>query len=103
MDRPPALAKDGVFSGGLGFDIAYQGVLITVITLISYLIGHCMEVGYFEMPRGVSPDGMTMAFLTMSMCRDFPQLQHAVPAPQRVHASGATTGSSGPLCWAPWS
>ena len=45
MDRPPRSAKDGVFSGGLGFDIAYQGVLITVITLISYLIGHCMEVG----------------------------------------------------------
>ena len=71
MDRPPRSAKDGVFSGGLGFDIAYQGVLITVITLISYLIGHCMEVGYFEMPRGVSPDGMTMAFLTMSMCEIF--------------------------------
>ena len=71
MDRPPRSAKDGVFSGGLGFDIAYQGVLITVITLISYLIGHCMEVGYLEMPRGVSPDGMTMAFLTMSMCEIF--------------------------------
>ena len=71
MDRPPRSAKDGVFSGGLGFDIAYQGVLITVITLISYLIGHCMEVGNFEMPRGVSPDGMTMAFLTMSMCEIF--------------------------------
>ena len=27
-----------------------------------------MEVGYFEMPKGISPDGMTMAFLTMSMC-----------------------------------
>ena len=71
MDRPPRSAKDGVFSGGLGFDIAYQGVLITVITMIPYLIGHRMEVGYFEMPRGVSPDGMTMAFLTMSMCEIF--------------------------------
>ena len=30
-----------------------------------------MEVGYFEMPRGVSDDGMTMAFLTMSMCEIF--------------------------------
>ena len=68
MSRPPRKASDGIFAGGLGVDIAYQGILITVITLASYIIGHCMEVGYFEIPKGVSPDGMTMAFLTMSMC-----------------------------------
>ena len=71
MRRPPRSAKDGIFSGGLGFDIAYQGILITVITMVSYIIGHCMEAGCFEMPRGVSPHGMTMAFLTMSMCEIF--------------------------------
>ena len=71
MTRPPRDSKDGIFAGGLGFDILYQGVLITVITLTSYIIGHCMEVGYFEMPKGVSDDGMTMAFLTMSMCEIF--------------------------------
>ena len=71
MDRPPRRASDGIFAGGLGFDIAYQGVLITAITMISYIIGHCIEVGAFEMPKGVSPDGMTMAFLTMSMCEIF--------------------------------
>ena len=71
MTRPPRDSKDGIFAGGLGFDILYQGVLITVITLVSYIIGHCMEVGYFEMPKGVSDDGMTMAFLTMSMCEIF--------------------------------
>ena len=71
MDRPPRDSHDGIFAGGLGLDILYQGVLITVITLASYIIGHCMEVGYFEMPSGVSPHGMTMAFLTMSMCEIF--------------------------------
>lgn len=71
MDRPPRDSHDGIFSGGLGFDVVYQGVLITVITLASYIIGHCVEVGYFEMPSGVSPHGMTMAFLTMSMCEIF--------------------------------
>lgn len=71
MDRPPRRASDGIFAGGLGFDIAYQGVLITAITMVSYIIGHCIEVGAFEMPKGVSPDGMTMAFLTMSMCEIF--------------------------------
>ena len=74
MNRPPRKTTDGIFAGGLGFDVAYQGLLITLITLASYILGHCMEVSreighfVFEMPSGVSPDGMTMAFLTMSMC-----------------------------------
>ena len=71
MDRPPRDSHDGIFAGGLALDVMYQGVLITIITLASYIIGHCVEVGYFEMPRGVSPHGMTMAFLTMSMCEVF--------------------------------
>ena len=68
MDRPPRKASDGIFAAGLGVDIAYQGVLIAVITLVSYIIGHCMEVGHFAWPHGISDDGMTMAFLTMNMC-----------------------------------
>ena len=71
MNRPPRDSKEGIFAGGMFFDIAYQGMLVTAITIASYIIGHCIEVGYFEMPRGVSPDGMTMAFLTMSMCEIF--------------------------------
>ena len=71
MHRPPRNSKDGIFAGGLAWDIAYQGLLITIITMTSYIIGHCIEVGYFEMPKGVSPDGMTMAFLTMNMCEIF--------------------------------
>ncbi len=71
MHRPPRDSHDTIFSGGLGVDIAYQGLLITVITITSYIIGHCMEVGHFEMPVGVSPHGMTMAFLTMNMCEIF--------------------------------
>ena len=71
MQRPPRDSKEGLFANGLFFDIAYQGFLVTAITIISYILGHCFEVGYFEMPKGVSPDGMTMAFLTMSMCEIF--------------------------------
>ena len=71
MNRPPRNSKEGIFAGGLGFDIAYQGILVTVITIASYIIGHCFEVGYFEIPKGISNDGMTMAFLTMSMCEIF--------------------------------
>ena len=71
MDRPPRDSKDSIFAGGMAWDILYQGALITALTLISYIIGHCMEIGHFEMPKGVSPDGMTMAFLTMNMCEIF--------------------------------
>jgi len=71
MKRPPRNSKEGIFAGGLAVDIAYQGILITAITIFSYILGHCFEVGYFEMPKGVSEHGMTMAFLTMSMCEIF--------------------------------
>ena len=71
MQRPPRDSKEGIFAGGLFVDIAYQGVLVTAITIASYILGHCFEVGHFEMPHGISPDGMTMAFLTMSMCEIF--------------------------------
>jgi Ca2+-transporting ATPase len=53
------------------WDILYQGALITALTIISYILGHSMEIGHFEMPHGISPDGMTMAFLTMNMCEIF--------------------------------
>ena len=75
MNRPPRDSKDGIFSGGLGFDVIYQGVLVTVITVIAYLIGAFMdpEVGSFAALRaaGESGHGMTMAFLAMSMCEIF--------------------------------
>ena len=71
MSRPPRNSKEGIFAGGLLGDIAYQGILVTVLTMVSYVIGHSIEVGHFAMPEGASPDGMTMAFLTMSMCEIF--------------------------------
>ena len=75
MQRPPRDSKEGIFAGGLFFDIAYQGVLVTALTMAAYLIGSFMDphVGSFAALRaaGVSDHGMTMAFLTMSMCEIF--------------------------------
>ncbi len=81
MNRPPRDSKDGIFSGGLGFDVVYQGILVTIITIAAYLIGSFMEfspaygAGWFahlvDPTVGVSGHGMTMAFLAMSMCEIF--------------------------------
>lgn len=71
MNRPPRNSKDGIFADGLPGDIAYQGVLITVLTIFSYFIGNAFEAGHFTIPVGISEHGMTMAFLTMSMCEIF--------------------------------
>ena len=81
MTRPPRNSKDGIFAGGLGFDVVYQGVLVTLITIGAYLIGAFKEfspefgAGWFahlvSKDIGTSGHGMTMAFLTMSMCEIF--------------------------------
>ena len=69
MQRKPRSSKEGVFAGGMGVDVAYQGVLVAALTLLSYFIGHFMESGVWEIAN--SPDGMTMAFMTMSMAEIF--------------------------------
>ena len=72
MQRPPRDSGEGIFARGLGVDVVYQGVLVTVITILSYLIGNFFENGvFFPVAGGVSDHGMTMAFLTMSMCEIF--------------------------------
>ncbi len=71
MTRKPRKSNEGIFAGGMGFNIAYQGIMISIITLAAYFIGHFMESGKWEIVKGVSPDGMTMAFLAMSMAEIF--------------------------------
>lgn len=69
MRRQPRSPKEGIFSRGLGTDVVYQGVLVSVLTIASYFIGHYMESGVWEI--AASPDGITMAFLTMSLAEIF--------------------------------
>lgn len=69
MSRPPRNSKEGIFAGGLGFDTIWQGLMITAVTVAAYFIGHFMEHGVFEIAE--SPDGITMAFLTLSMAEMF--------------------------------
>lgn len=69
MNRPPRNAKDGIFAGGMGFHVVFQGVAVMVITMASYFVGHYMESGVWEIAN--SEDGMTIAFLTLSMTEIF--------------------------------
>ena len=69
MKRKPRSAKAGIFADGMGADIAYQGVTVSILVLISYFVGHFIEAGSFAVTD--SADGMTMAFLTMSMAEIF--------------------------------
>ncbi len=77
MKRKPRDSKEGIFAGGLGFAVGYQGILVTLITLASYLIGKnwlaelhhaaAIEAGTYT----AEMLGTSMAFLTLSMCEIF--------------------------------
>jgi Ca2+-transporting ATPase len=64
MKKPPRKADEGVFANGLGFNIIYQGIIIALLTLLAFFIGN----------RESQLTGMTMAFLTLSLCEIFHSL-----------------------------
>lgn len=82
MKRKPRDSKEGIFAGGMGFDCAYQGIMVTVLTLVAYILGIVMANGspmslreVFAVNDLTAPllhqNGMTMAFLTLSMAEIF--------------------------------
>ncbi len=66
MNRPPRNKKDGIFADGLGLNVLLHGLYIACITLAAYFVGYALEGGSIQ-----SEQGMTMAFLTMSMTEIF--------------------------------
>ena len=72
MKRPPRNPKEGIFAGGMGFDVFFQGAIVTVLVMISYITGHALETGEWVFTN--SHDGTTMAFLTLSMVEIFHSL-----------------------------
>ena len=72
MNRSPRDSREGIFAGGLGVAVAYQGLLVTLITLASYYIGrdvlYASHVGAHYTAEAL---GTSMAFLTLSMCEIF--------------------------------
>ncbi|HIR05978.1 MAG TPA: cation-translocating P-type ATPase [Candidatus Copromonas faecavium] len=72
MKKPPRDPKEGIFAGGMGFDVFFQGFIVTILVMISYIMGHYIESGVWEFVD--SADGTTMAFLTLSMVEIFHSL-----------------------------
>ena len=72
MKKPPRDPKEGIFAGGMGFDVFFQGFIVTILVMISYIVGHYIESGVWEFVD--SADGTTMAFLTLSMVEIFHSL-----------------------------
>ena len=61
MSKPPRNPKSGIFANGLGVGVIYQGVAVAILTLLAYFVG----------VQHSGADGMTMAFVTLSMCEIF--------------------------------
>ena len=76
MKRAPRDSKEGIFAGGLGFAVVYQGLLVTLITLASYFIGRDVLYDIHVAKSGMlhytaAELGTSMAFLTLSMAEIF--------------------------------
>lgn len=80
MKRSPRSSDEGIFSGGLGGAVIYQGILVAVITLVSYFIGrnYLSSLSYGDMIANgtYTPEmvGTSMAFLSLSMAEIFHSL-----------------------------
>ena len=74
MNRKPRDSKEGIFAGGLGFAVGYQGLLVTIITFASYLIGRFWLADAYHHEAIMAGEysaemlGISMAFLTLAMC-----------------------------------
>ena len=73
MRRKPRPTTDGIFSGGAGVDMIWQGVYLAIIEIAAYVIGFWLEpsgggahslVGFFSGEPCVN--AMAMAFLTVN-------------------------------------
>jgi len=72
MKRPPRDPREGIFAGGMAFDVFFQGAIVTVLVMVSFIIGEFIESGNWAFVN--SHDGTTMAFLTLSMVEIFHSL-----------------------------
>ena len=69
MSRKPRNSNDSIFANGAGFAIITHGIVMALIVILSFFLGHFMEHGVFTLEDSI--DGMTMAFLTANFAEIF--------------------------------
>lgn len=89
MSRLPRKKDENIFAGGLGINVVFHGIVLAVITLAAYFIGETIEHSGLQ-----SNQGMTMAFLALSMA----ELFHAYNA-RSMHKSVFSLKSHNKLLW----
>ena len=89
MSRPPRLKNENIFAGGLGLNVVVHGLVLAGITLAAYFIGESIEGTGLQ-----SNQGMTMAFLTLSMA----ELFHAYNT-RSMHQSVFSLKTHNKLLW----
>ncbi|MBR2944406.1 MAG: calcium-translocating P-type ATPase, PMCA-type [Clostridia bacterium] len=71
MKRAPRDSKEGIFAGGLGFGVVYQGILVAGLTMLSYYLGVYVFGSNLASFDDALKLGTSMAFLTLSMAEVF--------------------------------
>ena len=89
MRRPPRAKNESIFAGGLGINVVVHGIVLAAITLGAYFIGEAIEHTGLQ-----SSQGMTMAFLALSMA----ELFHAYNT-RSMHKSVFSIKSHNKLLW----
>ncbi len=89
MSRLPRKKGENIFAGGLGINVVFHGIVLAGITLAAYFIGETIEHSGLQ-----SNQGMTMAFLALSMA----ELFHAYNA-RSMHKSVFSLKSHNKLLW----
>ena len=89
MSRLPRKKDENIFAGGLGINVVFHGIVLAGITLAAYFIGETIEHSGLQ-----SNQGMTMAFLALSMA----ELFHAYNV-RSMHKSVFSLKSHNKLLW----
>ena len=75
MKRKPRSSKDGIFAGHMGIDCIIQGMMITILVLISFFIGVYLDMGYIDIQQMIAGnadlEGVMMAFITLTSVEIF--------------------------------
>ena len=78
MRRKPRSSTAGVFAGGMGVDMVWQGIYLSIVEIAAYVIGYWLEptggqahslAGFFSGEECVN--AMAMAFLTVNFAEMF--------------------------------